>query len=606
MSLEVSVKYAETGDSQILYFGNNATVEELKRQVMEYAEHGVSCKPSSMILLRDDGTSLMKVSTLLSSFDHLTIFMFSRDTLSQTYEPKVSLEDFSSLDIIPKDYDYNTARKELCERCLGRCYVQIQAGNVALKNLLDHSESVSSSFDNFKVSNFEPYLKKAMILSEFDQYEKALGDVPLAQLRSSSGSLKSDFQRTILDVLPLDKIRKWVSDGSRQHDLLDKSFTDLQILAKSLTEQCEIVERDWIETCQRNQETASSVEKVLQNDLAPDSDDFDKNITLCIADLKTLKLQTTRSLFSNLLRSISQLQRKIQNLNDKIAALKEALDVQERLLGQIWSIQKIPEAYESGLKEADRRRQFASSFLMKVNKLANYIAKERDQELERREDFQRNIGKYLPADLIPGLSPWVFPACEITQRHIDPVLFANVLERPFKTDNKQQPDAQAAQFSFEDSIGKKKDEGLLLSPAEIEHEEEEEDVFHSLEVAAKNEILEGIKEGEALNELKLAHKREIERLRQRISELEAQLESSERTETVNEKDLEANPDNPILRSTDNRSDEKPNQPETGQKMEHCSEEQDTNFTEKTVQTTEDTNTETQYEKEKELESIEHE
>jgi len=324
------------------------------------------------------------------------------------------------------------------------------------------------------------------------------------------------------------------SEATRQHELIQQKHSELVTLAKSIDEGCDIVKREWDVLSTENSSAVDSLDKSLAKQYSS-SEEMNSHLLQCIADLKSLKALTTKSLFSVLLKYVSQLQSRIQDLSNKIAALKEGIIVQEQKVSQIATIRALPEAYEAGLKEADRRRSFSNTFSAKVQQVSDFIAKERDKELQKRESFQRSYGRVLPPDLIPGLIPWVFPTCEVTQRPIDPALFSNVLIRE---------NASSVQEVKESPVGGEGTGELLFGPESTSGTDRAElDTLEALEIEAENEVLKGNNEGSALAAFKAAHEKELDMLKSRIAELEAHLSRKSNDVEAETRELRPNQSN---------------------------------------------------------------
>jgi len=141
----------------------------------------------------------------------------------------------------------------------------------------------------------------------------------------------------------------------------------------------------------------------------------------------------------------------------------------------------------------------------------------------------------LPPDLIPGLIPWVFPTCEVTQRPIDPALFSNVLIRE---------NASSVQEVKESPVGGEGTGELLFGPESTSGTDRAElDTLEALEIEAENEVLKGNNEGSALAAFKAAHEKELDMLKSRIAELEAHLSRKSNDVEAETRELRPNQSN---------------------------------------------------------------
>lgn len=541
--MEIALKYAETGDSVLLHFGSNASVEELKRAGVEYAPS--NAKTSGMILLQSDGTTLAKsqakLGSSLTSEDH-AVFLFSKETLSKSFISLAAYQDFAQTEIKVNSDEERAFKEsvetvsELCHACAGRCRVQIDAAAVAVKNSVEHAKAVSSSFSKFRLSCETQLRHQKSILDTFDEDFDKLSRVVLAKQHSiaapGSQSVGDHSKKTMIEMLPVDKIKRWAHEAKRQYTFVEKKLNDLVLLEASVQQGLSIV--------LEQEKDSERVEKLLEGetesiDEIVNKADYDEEqmsgekitehaLRGVVTRLANLKQQTSKSLFLRLV-TVSARQSEIQDFGNKIAALKEGLLVQEQLVSQIAVVQSLPRAYRESLIEADRRRAFALAFSDKVQKLTDFLSEERDAELAMREEFHRGVGKFVPADLVPGLSPWVFPAVEVTQRALDPLLFANVL--------RFEPASGDADIDTHKAVLSAETEGTVLIESDnvparggLDDDDDSFDPFRVLELQAENELLRGQENGNALNALKQRHEAALDALRERVKELEMQLAST--------------------------------------------------------------------------------
>jgi len=135
-------------------------------------------------------------------------------------------------------------------------------------------------------------------------------------------------------------------------------------------------------------------------------------------ELRSFRVKIHQQLASTL-RVVSGLESRMETTNNTIAALKEGLAVQDALIAQIEFVKRLPDAYQAGLTEAGRRLSFGKTYRARIQRTADSLARERDEEIVKREVFNREFGRALKFDLIPGLLTGGIPPLEITQRPFD-------------------------------------------------------------------------------------------------------------------------------------------------------------------------------------------
>jgi septation ring formation regulator EzrA len=125
------------------------------------------------------------------------------------------------------------------------------------------------------------------------------------------------------------------------------------------------------------------------------------------------------------LRTIALLQSKIRDLANRIIVFHEALMKQKKAFHQLVYVQSMPKTYVASLDEVARRRRFGKRLSAYVAKVSENLTKMREQEIEKRKAFLNTYGRFIPRDLVPGLTGSVppfeihFPSFDTTLPAVD-------------------------------------------------------------------------------------------------------------------------------------------------------------------------------------------
>lgn len=207
-----------------------------------------------------------------------------------------------------------------------------------------------------------------------------------------------------------------------------------------------------------------------QSSELPDMADTDAKLAALQRNAASLKASSTQSLLETLQR-ISSLQSSIRDLGNRLAVLREAAQQQQAAVGELRHVQCMPTAYEACIAEVARRGQYGRTYLATAEKMAEKLAKLRDDEVLAREKFLKRHGRHLPRDLIPGLNERP-PHAEIRTRAFDTMLPVISIEQETKTteapaaDDNEPSDTAAAGEGKPTSKSAPGESGVMLLAAE--------------------------------------------------------------------------------------------------------------------------------------------
>ena len=462
--LQVTVNHAETGEAYVLHFSPAASVDDLRREASEYT--GVN--PKSMILL-NGAPPHARVEARTPLGELREVFMYNKDSLSRrtsaaltatagatptnpaaatstsasgtlmsgsmsdsptptttttttTNEPTSDLDAILRMSVDPNRRDAE-ALQEACEACAARCRVQLRAARAAVVNLVDHTTAIARVYRKFRDALEDSHERHGAVLASLEPDIKRLEGVRYhaAALAGAGGNATPTTPLTLLDALT-EQVEAWRRTGQEAERQRGVIFTK----AEDIAEQLRTIEQG---TAEANAVPLDSLEVDELESVAKDADAAVERKLEAARKFRLLELSASRALLATL-RRVALLQRRIQDLANSVAALKEAETRQETVVASLEGVARLPEAYRRALEEADRRRAFVRAYMRHVQRLADFVARERDAELERRDAFKRDVGKHLPDNLVPGLVPGFFPPCEVTQREVDADLFKSGLVSP--------------------------------------------------------------------------------------------------------------------------------------------------------------------------------
>ncbi|KAJ3026849.1 hypothetical protein HDV00_011577, partial [Rhizophlyctis rosea] len=338
----------------------------------------------------------------------------------------------------------------LAHKVVSEMRVQQEALRVARVNLEAHSGGVVEGFDVFFEGAKGEFARCGGLLGSFPNDLQALHRIPVHR------AIAGEDNRFLADYVPEEKLRVWGEGCRGAHEQLvartmrvaemvreikaggagggggDVDFVKLNQLVQTAREcagKCEgrvgVLERDSsrvestladvgsLSTSQaRDKVTAvEHLAGIHRDEYLPDLQHLDSNIRTILSHILSLKQTSTHTLLSHLSR-ISHLQSLIVQVGKEIPALERALRANKGAFEQLLHVHRMPIAWGVGVVEVWRRGEVGKFFLVKANEVANLMEGFRKGEERRRENFVKEIGRYLPEGLIKGLDEPP-PKCEI-------------------------------------------------------------------------------------------------------------------------------------------------------------------------------------------------
>ncbi|KAJ3050793.1 oligomeric, coiled-coil, peripheral membrane protein, partial [Rhizophlyctis rosea] len=334
-----------------------------------------------------------------------------------------------------------TARNHLsmCERLLQEQKTQMESLGIALTNLGAHSRSVITAFDSYNAQAQKEFVKHGNLLQSFPSDLQALHRIPVHP------SIAPD-NRFLSDYVPEEKLRVWAEGCRSAHEqLVQKTqkmadrvkgirsgtegvgsgvgvdFPKLESLLQSARE-CvgkiegreQVLGRDLTRvqtTLTSTPPTTTPTEKLTavhhllaihREEYLPDLLSLDSHIRTTLSHFISSKKELTVDLLARL-NSISYLQSGIVEVQEGLKGVAGQLRSCQGAFGQLLHVHRMPVAWGAGVVEVVRRREFGKFYLQKAQEVASVLQAFRSVEEKRRENFRKEIERYLPNGLIRGL-----------------------------------------------------------------------------------------------------------------------------------------------------------------------------------------------------------
>ncbi|KAL6061315.1 Ubiquitin domain containing protein [Balamuthia mandrillaris] len=346
-------------------------------------------------------------------------------------------------------------RIALSRRCYAEQDIQAKALEAATANLNDHNGQILQAFSTFKEHFIAQQSKHYGLLESFAHDLQRLRETVIHE------ALQTPTMRTLIDCIPEDRLRKWADDCRKEHEQLALRISELEAGIVRANEEVEaenlkppdvdfedLRERINLAVKQRKEAGAiktafaQDVKKVREalkteqenNERGYHGDDsrhggarswedyvpFDqaqkghvkmldrltkidssvRSIMNACADSKTRLSQCVHMR----LQRISVLQSNIRDVANKVIVFREALSRQKQAFAQLVYVKYLPEAYAASMEEVGRRKVFADILQEAFNRFRSALKKLEEQEIRERQLFLSKFGRYIPKNLVPGLT----------------------------------------------------------------------------------------------------------------------------------------------------------------------------------------------------------
>eukprot|EP01117_Protostelium_nocturnum_P004481 TRINITY_DN1617_c0_g1_i1.p1 TRINITY_DN1617_c0_g1~~TRINITY_DN1617_c0_g1_i1.p1 ORF type:complete len:1146 (-),score=470.77 TRINITY_DN1617_c0_g1_i1:49-3486(-) len=357
------------------------------------------------------------------------------------------------------------ARTDICKSCISEQETQVRGLEAAVANLNDQFNQIIVAHNGFQEYSRAAFAKHDKYLQGFNADMQKLKDIKLHPALLRQG------MNVLMDCVPEAKLWKWAEECKNEHSGLQNLVSELDRQISYLRDNVEDEQRRSLDVdfnklrsqFKRANDIAaevslrfqifsndynnirSTVEKAkmakhLQGGICDGFEDIqhehsrhlsgmnenDKTVQSITSECASSKTRLSRSVHERL-RSISLIQSKIREQANKILLYNEALSRQKAAFQQLAYVHSMPSAYRSSLDEVSRRKKWKKSMGNFVTKTNERISKLRDEENGRRQTFLSNFGRFIPRDLIPGLTQDL-PQFEVELKPFDSALPNIVIE----------------------------------------------------------------------------------------------------------------------------------------------------------------------------------
>ena len=126
------------------------------------------------------------------------------------------------------------------------------------------------------------------------------------------------------------------------------------------------------------------------------------------------------------LMSIAKAQNLVSSLGRRLAGFRESVLNVGHMASHLEAVRRLPVSYAQAKVELQRRAEYKKTYYDRLEEFANEMAVLRAQEIQHREAFKEDHGKYLPVGLIHGLHDWSLPPVDLKQADFDEGLGASL------------------------------------------------------------------------------------------------------------------------------------------------------------------------------------
>jgi len=335
-------------------------------------------------------------------------------------------------------------RLSSCRSCVAEQAVMARALRAAVSNVSDNRNKAARTRTEVTATFQEKTGSHSSILQSFEVFLNNLSDIDLHPELVKIARHNGRVMETLLDTVPVDRMRVWSTQCQNSHMRLlgyfndmDKEFEQLGTPAsreeevrldmeaedsiKSLSEEVEDtmteirdaqatrlatltsdhkevvrIVMNAISEGEQAQDAFSSLEAMSKasTEILPAMEADDKKlmeIMTKVADAKTLGMKRMKQR----LRQISVAQSTSQRVLNQVAVLRDALTQQCEYMSHIEHIVELPEAYRAFLSEIRRRRAYCEAVSSTSNAMIERLSSMQADEEKFRTKFLRGPGQHL-------------------------------------------------------------------------------------------------------------------------------------------------------------------------------------------------------------------
>ncbi|XP_051132025.1 autophagy-related protein 11 [Andrographis paniculata] len=356
-------------------------------------------------------------------------------------------------------YSRTLAKREICERLLQEQKVQERALEIARGNLDHFYKIVSQNYADFIKRYSHQHRCHNSLLVNFGRDMEKLRSVRLPPM------LQSNNRKCLLDFVKEENLRKTVEACGSSHRQLEnkvsafkQEFGDLKRNTENLFScngKASSLIKDVESSLKDNQRFISEQKSIMQalskdvntvkklvddclsgelssslrphdavSALGPMYDSHDKSnlpkMLECEREIERLlafcidKKNEMNVFVHHYMERIAFIQYTIKGVRYKFPLFHEALKFQDDQFEHLNVVHGIGPAYRACFAEVARRKAAMKIYMGKAGQLAEKLAKERDAELRRRDEFLKQQSSYIPRDILAAMGLYDTPgSCDV-------------------------------------------------------------------------------------------------------------------------------------------------------------------------------------------------
>ncbi|KAL2629619.1 hypothetical protein R1flu_014305 [Riccia fluitans] len=245
------------------------------------------------------------------------------------------------------------------------------------------------------------------------------------QLNAKVADLKENYTRmdnnvqTLFSAKPIVNVRKLAETIEGHNQFIEEQASIIQSLSKDVN-----TVKKLVDDCVSSQHTTQRNGPLRPHDavsaLGPMYDVHDKihlpRMEECDRELGKLlkycqdrKTAMTRSVHSRL-QSVASLQSGLKDLRNQLAVFKEAMNRQAEYFTELRIVRRMGSAYKACLAEVVRRKAWMKLFMGQAGQLAERMARKREVEMARRDDFLKEHLLYFNREVLELLGLYENPS----------------------------------------------------------------------------------------------------------------------------------------------------------------------------------------------------
>ncbi|KAL3687625.1 hypothetical protein R1sor_013934 [Riccia sorocarpa] len=245
------------------------------------------------------------------------------------------------------------------------------------------------------------------------------------QLNAKVADLKENYTRldnnvqTLFSAKPIVNVRKLAETIEAHNQFIEEQASIIQSLSKDVNTVKKLVD-DCVSSQHSTQRNGPLRPHDAVSALGPMYDVHDKmhlpRMEECDRELGKLlkycqdrKTAMTRSVHSRL-QSVASLQSGLKDLRNQLAVFKEAMNRQAEYFTELRIVRRMGSAYKACLAEVVRRKAWMKLFMGQAGQLAERMARKREDEMARRDDFLKEHLLYFSREVLELLGLYENPS----------------------------------------------------------------------------------------------------------------------------------------------------------------------------------------------------